>query len=549
MKKILLFAFIFTLVSGAFAQPYKGVPWTGTAWTFGSDNNANFNVGNAYTHKKGIYNGVPHYLYDIGDVDTLKRAGDDLAGDLVAGSGIESSNAGAYTYRLDQAGTDSKTLSASDLAAIASPNFAGIFNSHQNRAVTDRSGGWYRYTVNFTEAGNYNLVLRCWGNDQVDQAFWFRMYEKTTMNPIIPWTRYHPGSGAGDAALQEGLAYLDMTQAPYDGYTITNLPSKTNWMKLNDEFTLSGEIVLEYCDPGPTLEYGESEAAGGSFGEFVFEHVGAAADKFAPVAEAWRDVYDEKEKFELKLSEPGTLYLVPNGTAEADLETKNIDKKEMTTDTYTKDASELLGDTIQIVTRDAAGNIRFSAPITVRNMLIADTTGGSQGDSVGVNVTRDGIIALIPPGVMPDYGSVLTAVAAGNADTAIAEAGGNTLVIRNLTGDLNCNLYMFDISGDVIIVSDPVPFQLGAEGGSIGIQRKMAEINLYVAGNQIILKHNGEFEDLYIYDLLGKQQMHRTVSSNRLELDASGLCKGVYIMKLYGPKEGLHTRKFLIHSW
>ncbi len=107
---------------------------------------------------------------------------------------------------------------------------------------------------------------------------------------------------------------------------------------------------------------------------------------------------------------------------------------------------------------------------------------------------------------------------------------------------------MFDNSGDDVVVSDPVPFQLVAGGGAEGVDRHFAEVNIYVSGDHIILNHTGEFENLYIYDLLGKQQLHRTVTSNRMEFDASGLTEGVYILKLYGPKEGIVSRKFLIQS-
>jgi len=547
MKKILLIAFIFVFVASAYSQPYKGTPWTGTAWTFGMDTAANFNVGNNYTHKKGIYNGIPHYLYDIGEVDTLMRAGDDPEGNLVAGSGIINDNDGAYTYRVDQAGTDAKTLTESDLGAINSPNFAGIFTSHQNRAVTDRSGGWYRYTLNFTEQGNYNLVLRCWGNDNVDQAFWIRMYEKATMAPIIPWTRYHPGSGDGNANLQEGLSYLEVMFPPYDGYTITTLPAKTDWMVISDQFTVGGEVVLEYCDSGPTEAYGESAAAGGSLGEIVFEYVGAAEDKFAPVAEVWKEVYDELDTISLTLSEDGTLYIVPDGTAVEDLETANIDKMEMTSGSvYAKAATEFLGDTIQIVTKDAAENTRLTPAITFRNVIIPDTLAGSNGDSIGMSLSRSGVVALVPNDVNPDPASVLMALAMGNADTAMVEAGRDTLVISNLTGDKDCGLYYVDLT--TFAVTQAIDFLLVAGEPGVGIQQKVASVFLYMERSQIIINHNGDFEDLYVFDMLGKQQLYQRVSSNRLEVDASGLASGIYILKMYGRNDGMINRKFMINN-
>ena len=97
MKRFLPFVFLFAFVSGAFSQ-YKGTPWTGTAWTFGTDNAANFDVGTVFPWKNGFYNGIPHYLYDIGEVDTLKLPGDDLSGTLVGGSGAPSYTSTSIMY-------------------------------------------------------------------------------------------------------------------------------------------------------------------------------------------------------------------------------------------------------------------------------------------------------------------------------------------------------------------------------------------------------------------------------------------------------------------
>jgi hypothetical protein len=163
-----------------------------------------------------------------------------------------------------------------------------------------------------------------------------------------------------------------------------------------------------------------------------------------------------------------------------------------------------------------------------------------------MDVTRAGIVALLPPGVNPDYTSILAAVTAGNADTVvIAAPGRDTLTITNLSGDKNCKLYLFEIGANPIVTSDPVAFQLG-EGGT-GIIQHLPKVNLYVAGNHVIINNTGDFEDLYIFDLLGKQQMHRTITSNRVELDASGLINGIYVAKLKGSK-GMVNKKFMINS-
>lgn len=550
MRRILLFTFLISLVLGALAQTYQGTPWTGTPWAFGTDDSLNFSVGNAYEHNKGPYDGIPGFLYDIGEVNTLLRSGQDPTGTLVAGADAEMSSGPKVDYRGPQATTDGITLTASDLAAAVSDNFGGAFTFHSGRRVPNKTGGWYRYTCSFAE-GNYKLTMRAWGNTDPRCGFWFKVYDKN-MNQIYPWTRFNGGdTNGGGVGFDEGFIEVPLDSVPYVNWISPRPNTKTKWFSSIDEFTLSGEVVIELCDPGPTLDYDrDAGGPGGNIGEIAFEYMGAPADKFAPVAGPFKSQYDEAETLSLKLNEAGTLYLVPAGTAEEDIETAYVDKMEMTTvDTYTKAAVDLIGDTIQIATKDAAGNMRLErGTVSARYMITADTNQGNNLDTIRVNVTRDGVAALLPPEVMPDFGSVLGAVAAGNADTANVTSGGNDLVIRNLTGDQNCNLYMFDISGDMVVVSSPVAFQLGAGGEPIGIHPHQADVKVYVSGNQIILKHNGEFEDLYIYDLLGKQRMHRNVKSTHMELDASDLIEGVYIIKLYGAKEGVISRKFMINT-
>jgi hypothetical protein len=547
MKRMLLFSASLLISAGLLCQ-YQGVPWKGTAWTFGTDNAANFSVGKDYSHKKGAYNGIPHFLYDIGVVDTLKRAGDDPTGLLVAGQGTGYTGSLGKDMRTEAATTDSKTLDPSDIAALTSPTVAGVFQTHENRAVFNRSGVWCRYTCSFTE-GNYRIVLRSWGNSFTEQAFWFRVYDKATMNPLYPWTRYHPGSGEGDATLQEGLSYVDVSQDPYTGYAISTLPAKTNWMAFNDLYSLSGEVVIEYCDPGPTPKYGENVAQGGSLGEIAFEYVGPVEDKFAPVAEIWKDIYDDMDTILLTLSENGTLYLVPNGTATDDLETAKIDKKEMTTlDGYMSIVKDMtLNDTIQIVTKDAADNIRYTAPIEIRNVIIPDTLKGNNGDTISVSLTRKGILVLIPEGTTPDMTSIIAAFNAGQADTAFVEAGRDTLILNQVSGDGDYELYLVEIpSGNVSL---PVAFQVGA-GSPDGISNynQALDVNVYFANNQIIIYNAGGFDQVYIYSILGKQIMHERITSTRMEFDASGFGNGIYILKMQGSKTGVVSKKFLINT-
>ncbi|MEX2371052.1 MAG: T9SS type A sorting domain-containing protein [Bacteroidales bacterium] len=546
MKKLLLFTAFSIAMSGLGAQ-YQGTPWYGTPWAFGEDSAANLSVGLGIATKNTFANGVLHSAYDVGVVDTLLRPVGDPGGALVAGSGVINSSATNGDYRRPQATADGVSLDQSDIDAIESPNFGAMFSSHDNRGVTGKTGGWYRYTCNFSSNGNYKMVLRMWGNSDPGYAAWVRFYDKATMTPLYPWVRFNPGDGDGGDL--EGASLIDVTSETFD--TIVNkqgAPRGQTWIELNDGLTLNGEVVVEYSDVGPSEAYGENirGAGSGNFGEFLFLFTGEASDEFAPVAEVYKESYDDMEEISLTLTEDGTLYLVPAGTAIEDAETANIDKMVMTTsDTYTKAVKELdLQQDIQIVTMDAAGNSRITTPITLQKAFTADTTQGVTGDTIYLNTTRAGTVYLVPSNVNGDFTSLSVAFAGGNADTAAVTGGVDSLIITTLTGDLDCNLWLYDaLTGEI---SDPIAFQLGAGGDPSSVQlQNLRDLTVSFYHNEIIVQHNADYNELAVYDILGKQHIRKSVHSNRISVNANDLNDGVYIIRLTG-NSGIATRKFLL---
>lgn len=535
-------------MSGLFAQ-YAGQPWGGTPWQFGTDSLANFSVGQNLNWKNGPYHGVPHYAYDVGVVDTLLIPSGDPNGTLVAGSGILGLNSGPSTddqWRQVAAAAAGITLHNSDLAAQTSANFGGNFTTHNNRAVVNGTSGWYRYTCNFVE-GNYKMVIRGWSATKSGHGFWIRFYDPQTMTPLYPWTRIHPGSAADSPIDLENASFVDLTQTFYATNLLTKEPTQSGWIQTTDEFSLNGVVVVEYSNMGPTLNHDEDVTGSGAgfWGDFCFMHQSDVSDKFAPVAEVYKSMYDDMEEMSLKLSEAGTLYLVPKGTAMEDAETAAIDMMEMTTtSTYTKAVSEMnLSDTIQLVTKDAAGNKRITAPISFRAALTVDTTQGKTLDTLVVNTTREGFVILLDKSVNPDFVSFMNAIGQGLADTINVDGGNDTLIITNLTGDMNCNLYLFDMeSGEV---SNPVAFTLG-EGSPSGIDdRKVIDVNVYARQNQILINHTGIFTELAIFDVLGKKYIHEAVNSDRISINSEGLTSGVYVLRMYGNSVPV-TKKFII---
>lgn len=546
MKKLLLFTAFSIAMSGLFAQ-YQGTPWYGTPWTFGEDSAANLRVGLGIATKNTFANGVPHSAYDVGVVDTQLRPAGDPDGTLVAGSGVVNSAGTLREFRTEQAAADGVTLDQSDIDAIESPDYGAMFTSHQNRGVTGKSGGWYRYTCNFSDNGNYKMVLRMFAFADPDYAAWVRFYDKATMTPLYPWVRFHPGDGDGGS--MEGASLIDVTAATFD--TIVNKqgsPAAQDWVELIDGFTLTGDVVVEYSDVGPSEAYGDNTRAAGSgnFGEFAFLYTGAASDEFAPVAEVYKGSYDDMEEISLTLSEDGTLYLVPAGTAIEDVETANIDKMAMTTsDTYTKAVKELdLGQDIQIVTMDAAGNSRITSPITLQSAFTVDTTKGNTGDKIYLNTTRAGTVYLVPASVNGDFTSLSVAFASGTADTAAVTGGLDSLVITTLTGDQDCNLWLYDaLTGEI---SDPIAFQLGAGSGPSSVhQENLRDITISFYHNEITVQHEADYNELAVYDILGKQHIRKSVNSNRITVNINDLNNGVYIIRMTG-NSGMATKKFLL---
>ncbi len=552
MKKLLLL-FVFVASAGMIYSQYEGSPWygDGNPWMFGTDSAANLRVGQDIMGKNAAYNGVPHSTYDIGVVDTLIRPAGDPNGTKVAGSGVVNNSGTNDDYRTVQANNSGVVLTSSDQDAIASPNYGAMFTSHQNRGVTGKTGGWYRYSCIFAQEGNYRMVLRMWGNNDPGYGAWIRIYDKATMDPLYPWTKFHPGKKGDDT---EGVEYVDVSTTAFD--TIVNkngAPKGQTWVALDGAFTLDGDVVVEYSDVGPSEEYGDNirGAGSGNFGEFTFMYTGPAADEFAPVAEVWRTQYDDMHELNLSLSEDGTLYLVDDTVTIDEAANNNLDMMEMTTnDVYTKvlnDTNILNAQPIRIVTMDDAGNGRITAPISIQRALTVDTTQGNTGDTLWVNTTRAGFVALVPSNVEGDYLSLTGAVQEGNADTINVTGGLDSLVITNLTGDMDCKLYLFDTNSG--IASNPIDFQLGEGGSPIGIdQEAIRKVTVAAYNNQIMVNHNDDgFTTLQVFDLLGKQLIRQNVTSRRMTIDASQLNSGIYILRMTGTN-GSATKRFLLRK-
>jgi hypothetical protein len=555
MKKLLLSTILALLMGGLFAQ-YTGQSFNGTPWSFGTDSLSNFSVGQAMPWKNGGHHGVPHYAYDVGTVDTMLLPSADPTGLLVAGSGYADSGqkpSNDSMWRQGVAAAGGITLHNSDMAAQGSENFGGNFTTHNNRATANGTAGWYRYTCNFVD-GNYKMLIRGWGASKSGHGFWVRFYDPQTMTPLYPWTRIHPGESGGNTTNMENAAFVDLSETFYDT-TLTYFntkdkkPAQSEWIQTVDEFSLNGDVVVEYANMGPTVDHDVDVTGSGAafWGSFTFMHQGDASDKFAPVAEPYRKLYDDMEEISVKLNEDGTLYLVPNGTAIEDAETAAIDMLAMTTsDTYTKAVSELtLTDTIQLVTKDAAGNARITSNIRFRAALTAQTTQGDNTDTIFVNASRAGWVILVQNDVSPDYTSFTTAINTGLADTVNVSGGNDSLIITNLSGNMNCNLYLFD--GESGEISNPVAYTLG-EGVVEGVdQKRIIDVTVYAAQDQIMINHNGDFKEIAIYDILGKQHMLETVNADRFSLNADKLPAGVYILKMYGNSAPI-SKKFLLRK-
>jgi hypothetical protein len=554
MKKLLLLS-VSIFAAATLSAQYGGVPWNGAGnpWVFQADSFANFHVGNDLEWKNDYYLGVPHYAYDIGEVDTMLLPSESFT--LVAGSGDpEAGQSPSSSYRTDYgrylaATNDANvTLTVSDTMSQWSPNYGGYFTVHNNSAVMNGTGGWYRYTCNFADAGNYKIVIRGWGADKSGHGFWIRFYDLATMDPIYPWTRMHPGQGGNVTVDQENAVYIDMNDTLYVNNMYSKSPNGASWIESTDEFSLSGDVVFEYTNIGPTPDYDKDVTGSGRsfWGEFTFMYQGAEEDKFAPVAEPYKSYYDDMEVFEFSLSEDGTMYMVPAGTAIEDAEANNIDKMVMTTsDTYSLDLTTLeLPDTVQIVTTDAAGNSRITAPIRMVDALSVDKTQANNGDTLFVNTRRSGFVALVPSDVAADYTNLIIAISQGNADTINVGTGNDTLVISNLSGDMDCNLFLYDEANAQ--VSYAIPIQLGeGGGGSSVLTESMRNFTIAAFENEITVRNISDFSYVSVYDILGKQHIRQPVSSNTMHLDASGLHGGVYILKMSG-NNGVVTRKFLL---
>lgn len=549
MKRSLLMQLLMlSFIAGIYGQ-YQGQPWMGTPWNFSTDTLANFSVGQDFNHKGGPFNGMPYFAFDIGEVDPLKLPGEDPTGLLVAGFGTD-------VYATDTVRQDDRelqkgerTLAASDIATRADTLYGAAFSTLIQRGTFWNSGAWVRYTCNFEE-GNYRPVLRVTaenaGNiNQNNKAFWLRFYDRATMNPLTPWTRYHPGAlmeYIPADSIMESAKFIEhdpgqqysVIQEPYSDYVISRVPKFSYWIALNDIYSLSGEIVVEFSDPGPASEYGTNVGGLGNIGEITFEYTGPVEDKFAPVAEIYKDIwYDDLDTIKLSLSEAGKLYLVPNGTHPDNLDGEAIINMELGIgDKFIKPVTELpVGDTIQIVTKDAAGNIRYTKPLPLRKVLVTNINAGAPGDTIFGAVSRNGNLYMVPQGTPKELFAFDVAVATETGVSVPCSPDQDTLLI--LGNEIPGGSYeLYVVDSELGYISDAVSFTFENEGPSIDKEITTDIVKIWTSSGFIHITNAELYDQVSLYSITGQKILNQRINSPDFDLNTSSLHNGLYILKL-----------------
>ena len=157
------------------------------------------------------------------------------------------------------------------------------------------SGGWYYYTVNFTEAADYEFYLRLRSGNMravgklvggvaqdVDKIITVKIYNKTDMaNPLKTWTLNYGGISvaanppASTVSTDESVSYyswakLDAALAP-----IAN-QAASFWSKAKESYTIpaAGEYVIKITDPTLKVEGQDAVPGAGdtnnAIGSFTF---------------------------------------------------------------------------------------------------------------------------------------------------------------------------------------------------------------------------------------------------------------------------------------
>lgn len=550
MKRLLLLQLlIFSFLMGIYGQ-YKGEPWMGTPWNFSSDTLANFSVGKSFTHKQGPFNGIPFFAYDIGEVDPLKLPGEDPTGLLVAGFGTN-----VYvkdTVRQDdrEIQKGGRTLTASDIATRTDPLYCAAFTTLVQRATFSNSGAWVRYSCSFEE-GNYRPIMRVTAENvnninQKNKAFWLRFYDRATMNPLTPWTRYHPAGlieVLPSDSIMENAKFIkhdpddkyQVIQEPYVNFGISRVSKFSYWIELDDIYSLNGEVVVEISDPGPVSEYGTNVGGNGIIGEITFLYTGPVEDKFAPVAEIYKDTwYDDLDTIKLSISEAGKLYIVPKGTLPDNLEEKAIINIELgINDKLIKPVSELsLRDEIQIVTTDASGNIRYTQPILLRNVLVINKNTGVLGDTIFGAVSRIGTLFMVPQGTPKDLFAFELAVASETGVSVPCSPDQDTLLILGNDEIPSGNYDLYVVDSKLGYISDAVSFTYLKETSSINKELNNKIVKIWTSPGFIHVKDAESFDQVSLYSITGQKILSQKIDSSEFNLNTSSFFSGLYILKL-----------------
>ena len=157
------------------------------------------------------------------------------------------------------------------------------------------SGGWYYYTVNFTEATEYEFYLRIRSGNMrvnklvggvsqsVDKIVTVQIYDKTNMaTPLKTWTLNYGGINvsanppSATLSTDESVSYICWAKGSGTPFVGTAGQSGSFWSKAKDTYTIpgTGEYVIKITDPTLKVE-GQDAASGASdsnnaIGSFTF---------------------------------------------------------------------------------------------------------------------------------------------------------------------------------------------------------------------------------------------------------------------------------------
>lgn len=261
---------------------YPGTPWSGTAWSFGTNNTANYVMGNGITRANAtdFYNGIPVWAYDLGSVNReMEKSTTGLR--YVAGGSTSNATVTGTDIRAARALELTKTLSASDEFSRNTlvPGASRFLSSADFRATS--GGAWARYTCNFAP-GKYKLIVRssgdvCSGNYSVYARFLNPdgtvIGQSETSTGIYMW---NAGQAAVDCAAKLNVTKVDAVANP--AYSVFVAPTGiTHWVIVDHVIELSGNVIVELSDPDPVL--GANVPGNGAYGEFTFEYVGLTSTK------------------------------------------------------------------------------------------------------------------------------------------------------------------------------------------------------------------------------------------------------------------------------